>query len=96
MLFMVIAHHYFTVGLDRAAFDAADGDSADIVVIVDGGNKHLQRAGLVSLRRGDMLQNGAEQHLQIFPFHIVRPVRSGACPAGTVENGAVQLLVAGV
>ena len=82
--------------MDRAAFDAADSDSADIVVIVDGGNKHLQRAGLVSLRRRDMLQNGAEQHLQVFSFHIVRLVRSGACPAGTVENGAVQLLVAGV
>ena len=53
---MVVAHHNLLVGADFSALDAADGNAADIVVVVNGRHQHLQGAFAV-LGCGDVLEN---------------------------------------
>ena len=96
MLFVIIADHHFLVGVDFSALHTPYGNATYIVVIIDGGNQHLQRTRFVPFRGGDVLQNGAEQHLQVFAFHIVRLIGSGACAPGAIEDGTVQLFIGSV
>ena len=92
---MVVAHGDLLVLADDAALDAADGDAADELVVVDGRHEHLERRVDILLRRGDVLQNRLEQRAQILARHI-RGVGRGALTAGAEEHGRVKLLVGGV
>ncbi len=49
---MIIADGDLLIVADGTALDAADADTADIVVIVDGGDEQLQGRRGVALRRG--------------------------------------------
>ena len=55
MLFMVVADHDLLVLMNFTLFNPADGDSADVLVIVNRRNQHLQRCGLIALRRRDVV-----------------------------------------
>ena len=60
---MVVADHDLLVLLERAALDATDGHAADILVVVNGGDEHLERRVHIGLRRGDILKDRVEQGL---------------------------------
>ena len=82
-------------GVDAAALDAAHADAAHVVVVVDGGDQQLQRAFRVALGRRDVRKDCVEQGPQVGAG--LAPVGAGcAGAAGGVDDGAVQLLVAGV
>ena len=61
----------------RAALDAADADTADELVVVDGGNQQLQRRVRVALRSGDVVEDGFKQRPQVLARHV--PVESWPC-----------------
>ena len=92
---MVVAHGDLLVLADDAALDAADGDAADELVVVDGRHEHLERRVDILFRRGDVLEDRLEQRAQILARHI-RGVGRGALTAGAEEHGRVKLLVGGV
>ena len=60
---VVVADHDLLVLLERAALDAADGHAADILVVVNGGDEHLERRVHIGLRRGDILKDRVKQGL---------------------------------
>ena len=92
---VVVAHGNLLVLLDGAPLNAADGNAAHEVVVVDGGDQHLEGGLGVALGGGDILQNGLEQGHQIGAGHVGR-VGGGTLTAGAEEGGGVQLLVGGV
>ena len=51
------------VNLTRAALDAADGDAAHELVVVDGGHQHLEGLAVVGLRGGDVAEDGLKEGL---------------------------------
>ena len=92
---MVVAHRDLLILLQHAALHAADGDAAHELVVVDGADQHLERLIQIGLRRGDIVQNGVEQRLQVSAHHV-RGVAGGAVAGGAEQHGTVQLLVGGV
>ena len=86
----VVAAGRHAVELERAAGDAADADSADKVVVVDGGDQHLHRRVRVALRRGDVLEDGFKQRAQVFARHI-RVERRGAGAGAGVDDRGIEL-----
>ena len=93
--FMVIDHHRFLVNADRTPVDLAHTDPADVFVVVNGADQDLQRLVGIPLRCRNAFQDGLKQRL-----HAVRLIRQAAHRVaafrGSVDKGAVQLLVAGV
>ena len=92
---VVVADGDLLVLLDGAPLDAADGDAAHELIIVDGADQHLERLGHIRLGSGDVLQNGLEQRLEVRARHI-GGIGGRALPAGAEQHGGVQLLVSGV
>ncbi len=92
---MVVANGDLLILPERAALDAANGHAADILVIVDGGDEHLERRVHVRLRRGDILENGIEQGLEIRPRHIRRVGCRAVAPRAEQHRG-VELLGRGI
>ena len=92
---MVVAHGDLLVLLQHAALDTADGDTAHELVIVDGADQHLEGLVQVGLRRGDVVQNGIEQRLQVRAHHV-GGIAGGTVAGGAEQHRAVQLLVGGV
>ena len=87
---VLFAQGYHLPILQRAAVDAADGDTADIVGIVQRRHQHLEVAFLYG-GGGHMLDDGVEQRGDILGAHF--PV--GAHPAifpGAVQRREVQLV----
>src|SRR5699024_4442461 len=60
---VIVAHGDLLVLLDHAPLDAADGDAAHKLVVVDGGDQHLEGGVHIRLGGGDILQDGVEQGL---------------------------------
>ena len=89
---MVIGDHDILILPDDAALDAADTDTADIIVVVDGGDEHLQLAVFVSLGRRHIFQNLIKQGAQIGAGYI-RIERGRTRSARAEDHRAVQLLV---
>ena len=92
---MIVAHRDLLILLQHAPLDTADGDTAHEIVIIDGRHQHLEGLVKISLRRGDIVQNGVEQRLQVCAHGIGR-VAGGAVAGGAEQHGAVQLVVGGV
>ncbi len=92
---MVITYHDFIVLMNHAALNPPDGNSAHKLVIVDGGNQHLERLVHIRLRRRDIVQNGVKQGLEIGASHI-RRIGCSALTSGAEQHGALQLIVGGV
>ena len=87
-----ITNDDLVVDVDGTAGDSADTDSADKVVVVDGGNQHLCRCIRFTLRSRNLFEDGVKQQIQIFA-HLARLQRSGALFARAVEDLAFQLLL---
>ena len=88
---VVVAHGDLLVLLEDAPLDAADGDPAHELIVVDGADQHLEGLILVGLGGGDILQNGLEQGHKV-GAHTVGRVGGGAVAAGAEQHGTVQLL----
>ena len=92
---VIVAHRDLLILLQHAPLDASDGDAAHKLVVVDGADQHLEGLVKVGLRRGDIVQNGVEQRLQVGAHHV-GGVAGGAVAGGTEQHGAVQLLGSGI
>ena len=89
---MVIADIDLLVLLYHAALDAPDGDTADILVIVDAADEHLEGLVKVHARRGDIVKDRVEQGLEVGAGNVGGVARS-ALPAGAEEHRGIQLLI---
>ena len=92
---MVVAHDDVLVLLQGAPLDAADGDPAHEVVVVDGADQHLEGLVHICLRGGDILQNGLKQGLEVRARHV-GGVGGGAVAAGAEQHGGIQLFRGGI
>ena len=92
---VVVADLDLLVLPDDAALDTADGDAANVLVIVDAAHQHLEGSVQVHLRLGDVLEDGIEQGLEIGALHLGRIAR-GAVSAGAEEHRGIELLVGGI
>ncbi len=92
---VVVADGDFLTLMDRSPADAADHDAADVFVVIDGRDHHLEGAVGISFRRVDVLQDLIKQRPQIGALHLWCE-GSGAVPPGTEDHRAVQLFVTGV
>ena len=72
-----------------------DGDTTNVLVVVDGGNQQLQRFFRIAGGCGDILHNGFKEGNQI-GAHLVGAVRCSTLTAGAEDGGGVELLVGGV
>src|SRR5215216_3706531 len=81
-------------GLDDAIVNPADADSADVVIILNGGDAQLKRSIRIAVGRGDVLQNCFKERLNAGAGFFEFP-GSGASAAGGVEDGEIKSLVVG-
>ena len=89
---MVVADRDLLILTDRAALNSADADPADIFVIVDGGDEHLQRLLGITLRRGDIVDDGIKERIEIHT-RLVGAVARDALSCGAEKRGGLKLLV---
>ena len=80
---------------DDTALDAADCDAADIFIIIQAADQHLERGIQIHLRCWNILQNGFKQRLQIRSLHLGRIAR-GSVAAGAEQHRRIQLLIRGI
>ena len=92
---MVVAKGHFLVLLQRAPLDAADGDPAHEVVVVNGADQHLEGGVLIRLRRGNVFEDGLEKGLEVRSLHV-GGIGADALPGGAEQHGRIQLLRRGV
>ena len=89
---MIVADLDLLILLYYAALDAADGNAADIFVIIYTGNEHLERTVQILLGLGDILQYGIKQGLEIRARNIGRVARR-TLAAGAEQHRGIELLV---
>ena len=92
---MVVANHDLLILFDGAALDAADGDASHKLVIVDGGDQHLEGGVRVHIGSGDIIQNGVEQRLKISACRV-GGVGSRALTPRAEQHGRVELVLGGI
>ena len=80
---------------DDAALDAADGDSADVFIIIQTADQHLEGGVEIHLGCGDVLQNRLEKGLEIRALDV-RGIACRAVAAGAEEHRGIQLFIRGV
>src|SRR5699024_7623674 len=67
---VVVAHHDLLVLLHGTPLDAADGDTAHELVVVNGGHQHLEGGVHIGLGGGDIVENGLKEGHQVCAGHI--------------------------
>ena len=77
---------------DDAPFDASDGDTSDILVVVDAGDEHLEGRVKVLFGCGNVFEDRLEKRLEVGARHF-GAVACGALSAGAEKHGGVKLLV---
>ena len=92
---MVVTDDDLLVLVDRTALDAADAHPADELVVVDGGDEHLQRAVFVALGRIDIVDDRLKQRDKVGAL-LVGAVGGRALAGRTEDGGGVELLLRGV
>ena len=92
---MVVAHHDLLILLQGAPLNAAHGDAAHELIVVDGADQHLEGLVHIRLGSGDILQNSLKQRGEVGAHHVGR-VGSGTLTAGAEQHGGIQLLRGGV
>ena len=92
---MIVADGYFLIDTHRAALNAADTDTAHVIVVVDGGNQELERLVYLALGAGDILQDRIEQRTEVLT-EFIRTQGSRAGTAAAEQHRRIQLLVGGV
>src|SRR5205814_5974484 len=79
---------------DAARLDAADGDVAEVVVVVEGGDVHGQRRVDVGLGRRHEVDDQVQQRAQVAP-RVVQVAHRPPLAPRRVDDGEVELRVAG-
>ena len=92
---VVVADDDLLVLVDRTALDAADAHPADELVVVDGGDEHLQRAVFVARGRIDIVDDRLKQRDKVGAL-LVGAVGGRALAGRTEDGGGVELLLRGV
>ena len=92
---MIVADDDLLVLVDRTALDAADAHPADELVVVDGGDEHLQRAIFVARGRIDIVDDRLKQRDKVGAL-LVGAVGGRALAGRTEDGGGVELLLRGV
>ena len=89
---MVIADLDLLILTDYTALDTADGNSADILVVVNAGNEHLEGALDVLLGFGNVLEDGIKQRLEVRSRNL-GGIACGTLTAGTEQHRGIKLLI---
>ena len=76
--------------VQRALKDAANGDAAEVIGVIEIGDQNLQRAFGVARGRGNGVDDGLEQRLQI-DAGLGQIGRGGACLGHRVEHRKIEL-----
>ena len=92
---MIVADGDLLILLQGAALNAADGDPAHKLVVVNGADQHLERLIHIRLRGRDVFQNRLKQGLEVGAGNIGR-IGGGTLTAGAEQHGGVQLFRGGV
>ena len=92
---MVVAHRDLLVLLHAAPLNAANGDPAHKLVVVDGGHQHLEGGVQIHLGGGNIVDDGVEKGFQVAARHVGLDGGS-TLPPGAEEHGGIQLLIGGV
>ena len=92
---MEVADGDLLIDPDGAPLHTAHGNTAHILIVVDGGHQQLQGAIFIALGGIDIPDDGLEQRGQV-GAHLVGAVGSGALTAGAEDGGGIELLVGGV
>ena len=92
---MIIANGNLLILSQAAPLNAANGDAAHKLVIVDGADQHLERFIRIGLRSRNIFENCLKQGRQI-RTHGVGGIGRRAVAAGAKQHGAVQLLRRGI
>ena len=92
---VIVAEGDLLVLPQASPLDAAHGDTAHIVIIVDGGNQHLKRPLRIAGRRVNMGNDGFKQGSQVGSCLTGREA-GRSFPGRTEHHRAVQLFVGGV
>ena len=87
---MVVANRDFLILPQGTPLNAADGNPAHKLVIVDGAHQHLERLVHIGLRCRDILENRLKERREVGARHL-RRIGSRAVAPGAKEHGAVQL-----
>jgi hypothetical protein len=91
---IAVDHRDGGVGLHRAALDAAHADDADVGVVVQARDAHLERTVGVDLRRVHVLDDGFEQRGHV-AIADVRGHAGVAIEGRGVDGGEIELLLGG-
>ena len=89
---MVVADDDFLVLPDRAALNAADADTADELIVVDGRNEHLQRALAVTLGGIDVVDDRLKKRGEVGSL-FVGAVGRDTAPRRAEERGRLELFL---
>src|SRR5699024_5082962 len=89
---MEVADNDRIVNMQSTAGDTADTDSADKIVVVNGGDQHLCRTFWIAFRSRNFFQDGVEQDVQVFALYAWF-TGSGSFFTGAVEDLAFQLFL---
>ncbi len=81
--------------LDQAVEDLARGHAADVIVIGDTADQHLEGGVGVRHRRGDAITDHLEKRLEIIGFISQFPFGEAELGAG-VDDGKIELCFVGV
>ena len=92
---MEIAHCDLLILPNDAPLDASDGNAPHKLVVINGGDQHLEGGLGVRLRGGDIVEDGLEQRLEIGALHL-GGVGCSALPPGAKQHGGVQLFTGSV
>ncbi len=91
---VVLAEDDLLALLDSTAFDAPDAHAADIVVVVQGGEQHLQRRVHIALRGRDFFQDALENRPHI-AFAVALVIGSVTVAGGRVHHREFDLVLVG-
>ena len=91
----MVAHNNILIYFSLTSCNTSDTYPAYVFVIVDGGNKHLERTVLFNLWRVDIIYNSIEKRNKVGTFLILAERRC-TCPARTEKYRTFQLIVISV
>ena len=92
---VIVANGDLLAHLHCAALNAANADTAHILIVVDGRYQHLQGRSGVAGGGGDVVDNGFKQRCEV-GAHLIGTIGGNALPGRAENGGGVELLVGGV
>ena len=81
--------------IQRAARNAADAQTAEIIAVIEVGDEHLEDAGAIAGGRGNVLDDGLEERAEVGGWVVHRALRHAGLGDG-VEHWKIELFLGGV